>query len=210
MECPACGSAMRDEQRICLECGEMVKKRVAPADRIQAVPAGVPSWIAFDPKAQPRIDLPASRLSRVIAAIVDGLVISVLGTIAFALFASEPNYEFDPTKGPSFSDLGIPIWLLVSVLAAQVAYHVVFPVTRWQGTPGKKLLGLRITGLDGERINIFQSFMRHLGFSVFWWLMVPLMLFIGVLVIAVPIAALWLMGDGRSPWDSMAGTRVVD
>jgi uncharacterized RDD family membrane protein YckC len=93
---------------------------------------------------------------------------------------------------------------------AQVAYHVVFPVTRWQGTPGKKLLGLRITGLDGERINICQSFMRHLGFSVFWWLMVPLMLFIGVLVLAVPIAALWLMGDGRSPWDSMAGTRVVD
>ena len=210
MECPSCGSGMREDQRICLECGEMVKKRVAPGDRVQAVPAGVPNWIAFDPGAQRGVDLPASRLSRVIAAAVDGLLLSVAGTIAFALFATEPNYEFDATKGPSFSDLGIPVWLLASVLVAHVCYHVVFPVTRWQGTPGKKLLGLRITGLDGEGINIFQSFMRHLGFSVFWWICVPLMLFIGVLVLAVPVAVLWLMGDGRSPWDSMAGTRVVD
>ena len=28
--------------------------------------------------------------------------------------------------------------------------------------------------------------------------------------VAVPVAFLILMGNGRSPWDAMAGTKVVD
>jgi uncharacterized RDD family membrane protein YckC len=201
---------MRDDQRVCLQCGEMVTKRVAAEDRLQAVPAGVPAWIAFDATAKPAVDLPASRLSRVIAATVDGAIFAVLASVGFALFASEPDYSFDATTRVSFADLGVPVWLVVSLWLSQMLYHVVFPVTAWRGTPGKKLLGIRITGLDGERMNIFQSFMRHLCQSVFWWMLVPLMMLVGVAVFAVPIAVLWLMGDGRSPWDSMAGTRVVD
>ena len=42
MDCSGCGSAMRDDARVCLSCGEVVRRKIAPADRLQAVPAGVP------------------------------------------------------------------------------------------------------------------------------------------------------------------------
>ena len=78
MTCPSCGSNLRDDARICLSCGEMVRAKVAPAERMQTAPAGVPSWIALDAQANGRpVSYPASRLQRIVAAGVDAVVIAI-------------------------------------------------------------------------------------------------------------------------------------
>jgi uncharacterized RDD family membrane protein YckC len=210
MECGGCGSVLRNDARICLSCGEMVRKRVAPGDRLEAVPAGVPHWIAFDPKEDAASsDLPASRTSRVLAFVVDSLILGGFGALASIQFATDDRHSYE-ANGVEVWASGVPLWLMVSLWALGLVYAVGFPASKVQGTPGKKLLGLRITNLEGERINFFQSFMRYLGQAVFFGIMVPLMLIVGVFCLALPVAILFLMGDGRSPWDYIAGTKVVD
>ncbi len=42
-------------------------------------------------------------------------------------------------------------------------YYAVFESSRLQGTPGKKAFRLKVTDLDGRRINFFRATMRHWG-----------------------------------------------
>ena len=207
MECPACGSSMRDDQRICLACGELVKRRVAADDRLQAVPAGVPAWIAFDATvATPSgAYLGASRLQRIFAALIDGAILSAVSFAIVALIGGEVVSTNDEGLVSEFD------WMRIALLTAVgAAYSVVFPLTSWRGTPGKKVLGLEILSMDNEPLTFLQSFGRWLAFQVCFCVVLPLVAFIAVFgIIAVPIAFLFLMGDGRSPWDAMAGTRVV-
>lgn len=216
MECPACGSSMRDDQRICLACGEMVKKRVAASDRLQAAPAGVPHWIAFEGRTpdQPSV-YGAGRPGRLLALIID---LVILGAAAFAisLVAGAQTVTLVPEAVPA-----LDWWVLGPLLAVQTAYYVVFPASKWQATPGKRLLGMRIVNMDNEPISIFQSVMRFLFQQAWLFVGVPLTL-IGVshspwaailpfaAVIATAVAFWMLCANGRSPWDWMAGTRVVD
>ncbi|MBS2967661.1 RDD family protein [Metabacillus sp. KIGAM252] len=47
-----------------------------------------------------------------------------------------------------------------------LAYFIILPVTSWQGTIGKKLLGLKIVNEHGEKLTIGKSILRYLSFSV--------------------------------------------
>ena len=42
-------------------------------------------------------------------------------------------------------------------------YHVLFESSRWQATIGKRLLGLRITDLNGDRLSFYQAQWRQLA-----------------------------------------------
>ncbi len=211
---------MRDGARICLSCGEMVRTPVATGDRLAPAAAGVPSWIAFEPRHPNALTLyPAGRLQRIVAALVDGLVISVVAWIVgLALGEAVATVE---TRGGLEVEYAVNWRALVPLLVFQCAYYVAFPATSLQGTPGKKLLGLRITTLEEGQLNIFQSAMRFV-FQQAWLIVgVPLTL-VGVsnspwaglfpflAVIATGVAFWVLCGNGRSPWDWMASTRVVE
>ena len=65
-------------------------------------------------------------------------------------------------------------------LGLLVAYFAGFTPTKWQATPGKHVLGLKITGLAGERIGVGRSLLRFaasllsiavfgLGYAVSVW-----------------------------------------
>ena len=41
-----------------------------------------------------------------------------------------------------------------------VAYFAGFPLTKWQATPGKRLMGMKITSLGGEKIGAIRSLLR--------------------------------------------------
>ncbi|KZZ84081.1 RDD family protein [Bacillus sp. SJS] len=49
---------------------------------------------------------------------------------------------------------------------AGLAYFIIMPVTSWQGTIGKKLLGLKIVNEHGGRLTIGKSILRYLSFTV--------------------------------------------
>ena len=206
MECGECGSSIRDEARVCLSCGEIVRRRVMAADRLQAVPAGVPHWIAFDDPRGAEVGFyGASRVQRILAGLIDALI---LGAIAFALslvvgreaatLNSDGTVNFDWVR-------------IVPFVAIGAIYHIAFPASAWQATPGKKFIGLRVTTLEHERLTLVQAIGRWAALQVCFCIVFPLAAMVAVLgCIAVPLAFLILMGDGRSPWDAMAGTQVVD
>jgi uncharacterized RDD family membrane protein YckC len=61
---------------------------------------------------------------------------------------------------------------LVSVLVqvvnffAGMAYYILLESSPWQGTVGKKVLGLKVTDTDGERISIARAVGRYFGHFV--------------------------------------------
>jgi len=68
MNCPACGSNLRDEARACLACGELIRRNVTPTDRLEAAPVGVPTWFAFEGRNPEETLYGAGRLARILAA----------------------------------------------------------------------------------------------------------------------------------------------
>lgn len=45
-------------------------------------------------------------------------------------------------------------------IASTALYFALFEASSWKGTPGKRLLGLRVTALRGQRLTRFQSLIR--------------------------------------------------
>jgi uncharacterized RDD family membrane protein YckC len=197
---------MREEARVCLACGEVVRKKVAVNERLMAAPAGVPSWIALDVPSEPEeLFYPASRIQRIFAVAVDSLLLG-LATFAVTRVVGSDAAEIGDGGKVTFH------WgVLIALLAVNAVYLIIFPATKWQGTPGKKLLGIRIVNLENEPISLPQSVLRWACQQVIFSVVIPLAMLVALFgFIAVPVARLILCGDGRSPWDAMAGTKVVE
>lgn len=221
MTCPCCGSNFRDDARMCLECGEVIRARVASGERLVAAPvAGVPSWMALEAQAATGIDMPAGRAPRFFAYALDCIIVGMVLVPIYLMFSGE-GIATPGTNGGTF-DVDIPAWIGVWVI--QALYAIVFPASKLQGTPGKKLVGLRIVDARGEPPNIGQSAVRAIAQALFFG-GIPLLAF-GMLLgagafphllvlaillpITIPIALFILVGGGSSPWDAVAGTRVLE
>ena len=81
-------------------------------------------------------------------------------------------------------------------LGAAALYFIGFEASRWQATPGKRLLGLRVRDNQGDRIGLLQSSARFLAGSVSW------------LSLNLGHALAGWRRDGRALHDLIAGTRV--
>lgn len=131
---------------------------------------------------------------RLIALIIDSIILGIvswiLATIATVGFLATAALGFW-----FFGGIYLVILLLYGVLA--VLYFLVLDVA-WQGTVGKRVLGLRVQTVNGGRITYSQSFIRNIS-KIF-----PLILLLDWLVgIATP-------GDRRQKYsDRMAGVLVV-
>jgi uncharacterized RDD family membrane protein YckC len=42
-------------------------------------------------------------------------------------------------------------------------YFAVFESSSWQATPGKKIIGVKVTDLQGERITLGKAILRNVG-----------------------------------------------
>ena len=133
-------------------------------------------------------------LLRLIALIIDSIILSIVAWIILAIGA----LGFLVTDGLAFWAFG-GFWLLFLLLegAFAVLYFIVLDVS-WEGTLGKRVLGLRVQTVNSTRINYSQSFIRNIS-KIF-----PLFLLLDWLIgIATP-------GDRRQKYsDRMAGTVVV-
>lgn len=118
---------------------------------------------------------------RGVAAGVDALIVIFL-VIATAVIAE----EVAGVKGQPFA------W------AAIALYFIVPPATRWQGTPGKRANGMKITTLSGERIGIGRSALRFVGTCLSW------------ATLGLGFAVSFWNPRRRMLHDYIAGTVVVD
>ena len=110
--------------------------------------------------------------ARFIAALIDGVVIGIpIGIISTALSAmmaarvihrTSRDTSFNPgmaaeAMGTFFAGFGFI--MILSVLLSW-AYFAMMESSTWQGTLGKKAMGLRVTDLNGSRITLGRATIR--------------------------------------------------
>lgn len=90
----------------------------------------------------------------------------------------------------SLASAGLWSWLAVA------AYFIGFEASRWQATPGKRALGLRVVGRDGAPVRLPRVVLRFLAAGPSW------------LLLHLGHALVMFREDGRAGHDLAAGTRV--
>lgn len=147
-----------------------------------------------------------------IDSIIIGIPVGILSVIIFfvifgvtgafePIFADSLNLEYVMTDEDLFVLLGsylgaIAVIILVSLIAA-VAYFAGMHASKWQATVGKKLLGLKVTDLHGNRITFWRALGRYLAMSFLS----------GILLIGYIIAA--FTEKKQSLHDLIASTIVI-
>lgn len=81
-------------------------------------------------------------------------------------------------------------------LGAAALYFIGFEASRWQATPGKRVLGLRVRDINGNPPGLARSAARFLAGSLSW------------LSLNLGHALAGWRTDGRALHDLVAGTRV--
>ena len=99
---------------------------------------------------------------RVLAYIVDIVVISVPVTL---LFGSGLSLGVDEQTPGTYDvhlnmDMTLPEFIIILI---SWLYFAGLESSEWQGTVGKRLLGMRVTDMVGERISFFRATGRYLS-----------------------------------------------
>lgn len=95
---------------------------------------------------------------RFFAFLIDAFIVFVIYILAFV------GLVFAFMKGGS--DYMRNMYFLAFYLftfALNILYWTLFECSSWQATPGKKALGIKVTDMDGNKLNFAQSLGRNLG-----------------------------------------------
>lgn len=156
MFCQHCGASLAAGAAFCATCGRPVAGGPAPAMAATS-PAAAAAYAAPRP-------VYAGFWLRLVAYIVDELLLGFVGgTLFFLFFASRFLTQHSGrdgfAPGPDFFIFLTPI-ILISV-AMQWLYHAFLESSEWQATVGKKLVGIVVTDLAGNRIDFVRATWRH-------------------------------------------------
>lgn len=83
-----------------------------------------------------------------------GFLMGVMGAVA------EQSGGGDAAQAAS---AGVTVLMYGIALVAGWLYHALMESSSWQGTVGKRVLGIRVTDLDGNRINFGRATGRYFG-----------------------------------------------
>ena len=108
----------------------------------------------------PTLDNLASAGWRTLAFIVDYLLLSVIVEV----IALQLGWVKLPTTGKFvLPEQDIMFKMQLVFYAVYLTYNVLFELTGWKATIGKKICGLRVIDVNGEKISILQSLGRNVG-----------------------------------------------
>jgi uncharacterized RDD family membrane protein YckC len=182
--CPRCGKSVPDGAGFCPSCGASLTAAPAGAATAASSPmGGAPAAAAAMPSAGVAVPaLYGGFWRRLAAFVIDGVIINVvMSPFGLGLWGSisalSHATDLDPQALAAIIAASMFVWLLRVIVTW--LYGALFESSAWQATPGKKLLGLRVTDLDGRRI----SFARATGRAFGKWLS-GVMLGIGYLIVA--------------------------
>jgi uncharacterized RDD family membrane protein YckC len=156
LQCPKCGVDVTGGAESCPSCGEAIPDP-SSAQKNLAPPA--PGFAAArQPVAY------AGFWLRAVSYFVDLILLSMVATVAILMPLLARGAI--PTDKPWFllTEKGrqvIAIQLLVQMVCW--LYFASFESSSWQATPGKKILGLKVTDLAGNRLSFARASLRFFG-----------------------------------------------
>ncbi len=180
MFCPKCGKETDASGKFCQWCG-------ADIESIQSRPVAAP-----EEDEGPEVGVYAGLGRRLIAFIVDIIIILLFDLVAagtLGLFRGFQNLYFYEFQGVAASDLtaeGTMAALAGSIIAAYGLtlivipwlYYAGFESSRSQATPGKVLMSLVVTDLEGNKPSFARTTLRFFGKYIS-----TLIIFIGFIMI---------------------------
>ncbi|MDD4484870.1 MAG: RDD family protein, partial [Methanoregula sp.] len=184
MYCPKCGKETDTSGQFCQWCG-------APIEAAAAVPV-VPA--AEEVEETPDVGVYAGLGRRFVAFIVDFILIIILGLIAVAFFNQVNGimylYYIVALHAPiaTLTTAGTPVAALTPIVAAfgllvvvvPWLYYAGFESSRGQATPGKVLMRLEVTDMEGNRVSFARATLRFFGKFISL-----IIIFIGFIMIGV-------------------------
>ena len=175
MFCSKCGGEVHEGSAFCTNCGQPVQPS-APSQSPAPSPTTPPSYAPPVQKPPAQYGWQAARPPvayagfwlRLVAWIIDAIILGFAGAaIFFPLFSA--NIHTFSRENPwefytSFSRPHVAINLLEMML--NWIYHASLESSVWQATLGKKVLGLKVTDLAGNRVTFARASGRFFGMLV--------------------------------------------
>jgi uncharacterized RDD family membrane protein YckC len=174
MFCPKCGTQLADDAAFCTNCGQAIQRSPSAAyPSPSAPPPPQPQPVEQQPAAPacqtPQVSRPpvayAGFWLRLVAYIIDAIILGMAGVIAFfPLFRA--NIHAFTTQNPweVYTSMSRPLFA-IRLLALMLGwiYYASMESSSWQATLGKKVLGLKVTDLSGNRITFARASGRFFG-----------------------------------------------
>ena len=175
MYCSKCGSVIADGSPFCSQCGQSTSLApVVATGAAPIVPIG-PSQVAIAGSVPP----PAATVAyagfwlRVLAYLIDAIILGVFAApilIGAAMAMGIGSILAGiPRNGDPFVN-GLPpvfflfIWFCILLgVGGTWLYHALLESSEWEGTAGKKALGLIVTDMAGGRVTFARASGRHFG-----------------------------------------------
>ena len=176
MYCSNCGAAMADGAAFCSNCGQGFPVAVAArapilsasvAAPMEGGAAAIPAHAGY--AAVPRVEYAGFWL-RFLAFLIDNVVMGiafVLILIPLIFLTGLGGFIGTIHPDEDFNDVGIFMLIGLIFLAATVSlvftwlYHALMESSEWQATVGKKVLGLVVTDMAGQRVSFWRATARH-------------------------------------------------
>ena len=179
MECLKCGGPLTGTRAICDKCFNARSSERAEAQLEESLPdmRGTAAAAAESDGGY------AGFWLRVVAYTIDTSLLGIIGTLLTLLGFSIVEW-LSGALAPLLAKGGAAMAMLAVGLSLAVAYLLLWTLLGWayfvlfessplQATPGKLIVGLYVTDLQGERISVGRSTVRNLGRFLF---VVPLLL----------------------------------
>lgn len=113
--------------------------------------------------------IPTSRFKRLAAFIIDAIILWTIGFSLCLIALLILNAFINPGNGESLSVLFL-MWSFVGLHILVLLYFALFESSKYQATPGKKLLNLYVSNLDNQKISLMRSLYRSLLFLLLLFL----------------------------------------
>jgi uncharacterized RDD family membrane protein YckC len=174
MFCPKCGTQLADDAAFCTHCGQAIQRTPSAVYPSPAAPPPPPPQPVEQQSAPPVLQ--TSQVSRppvayagfwlrVVAYIIDAMILGIVGVGAFfPLFRANIHAFTAENPWEVYTSVSRPL-LAIRLLALMLSwiYYASMESSTWQATLGKKILGLKVTDLAGNRISFARASGRFFG-----------------------------------------------